>query len=158
MQRQSTTQAQPEKKKRATSSKKDFVIEGSVLSGYKGIGGDVVIPKGVTSIGKFAFEGCDGIESIKIPVGVTSIGDGAFSWCERLVSVTIPDGVKSIGERAFEGCESLEDIIIPESVKRIGGDAFANLTIHAPEGSYAEKYAEKNDIKFMAHVTKKTKK
>ena len=36
----------------------DFIIENGVLKKYVGPGGDVVIPKGVTSIGKGAFSGC----------------------------------------------------------------------------------------------------
>ena len=50
----------------------DFVIENVVLKKYIGPGGDVVIPEGVTSIGKEAFRGCDAIISIAIPNGVTT--------------------------------------------------------------------------------------
>lgn len=42
--------------------------------------------------------------------------------------VTIPEGVTEIGLQAFGDCE--------------------NLTIHAPAGSMAEKYAKKNKIPF----------
>ena len=39
----------------------DFVIENGVLKEYKGKGGDIVIPEGVTEIGKEAFYNCDTI-------------------------------------------------------------------------------------------------
>ena len=55
----------------------------------------------VTSIGNYAFQGCNGLTSITIPDSVTSIGDYAFSGCSGLTSVTIPDSVTSIGYRAF---------------------------------------------------------
>ncbi len=45
------------------------------------------------------------------------------------------------------------DVAIPESATWIGDCAFfdcLNLTIHAPAGSKAEKYAKKNNIKFEA--------
>lgn len=42
-----------------------------------------------------------GISSYIIPDSVTSIGDWAFSGCESLRSVVIPDSVTSIGRGAF---------------------------------------------------------
>lgn len=65
---------------------------------------------------------------VTIPEGVTEIGDWAFCGCTGLTSVTIPGDVTEIGNEAFQDCE--------------------NLTIHAPAGSAAKKYAEKNGIKF----------
>ena len=49
-----------------------------------------------------------------IPRGVTSIGDGAFAGRTRLTSVTIPDSVTSIGKYAFVGCTGLTSIIVNE--------------------------------------------
>ena len=78
----------------------------------------------VTSIGKYAFKGCDSLTSMTIPDSVTSIGYGAFSHCSSLTGITIPDSVKSIGDGAFFWCASLESITIPDSVKSIGDGAF----------------------------------
>ena len=36
---------------------------------------------GLTSIGNYAFDGCDGLTSITIPENVTSIGEHAFYGC-----------------------------------------------------------------------------
>jgi len=55
--------------------------------------------------------------SIIIPDGVTCIGKGAFSDCDSLTSIIIPDSVTSIGEWAFYGCTSLESIIIPKETR-----------------------------------------
>ena len=84
----------------------------------------VVIENGVTSIGDYAFRGCNSLTSITIPNSVTSIGDYAFSECYRLTSITIPNSVTSIGDYAFYGCSGLTSITIPNSVTSIGGDAF----------------------------------
>ena len=80
----------------------DFEIENGVLKKYRGSGGNVIIPDGVTSIGDDAFWGCSSLTSIIIPDNITSIGGTAFCGCSGLTSITIPDSVKSIGEYAFE--------------------------------------------------------
>ena len=71
---------------------------------------DLVIPNGVTSIGKYAFYFCSGLTSITIPNSVTSIGDNAFYNCSGLTSITIPNSVTSIGKYAFDGCSDLKKI------------------------------------------------
>ena len=98
---------------------------------------NLVIPDGVTEIGKNAFKDCSSLESITIPDSVTSIGDSAFSRCTSLTSITIPASVTSIGKYAFIVCSSLKSITIPDSVTTIGGYAFkdcsslASITIPA---------------------------
>ena len=76
---------------------------------------DFVIENGVLKY----YTGAGGI--VVIPDGVTEIGNYAFNICTSLTSITIPDSVTSIGDRGFRGCE--------------------NFTIHAPAGSYSERYA-----------------
>ena len=69
-----------------------FVIdENGVLTDYKGSGGDIVIPEGVTSIGWGAFDGCSNLTSITIPEGVTSIGESAFCGCSNLTIICQKD-------------------------------------------------------------------
>jgi hypothetical protein len=83
----------------------------------------VTIPKGVTSIGVRAFDRTH-LASVTIPNSVTSIGDGAFNDCTNLTSVIIPNSVTSIGGRGFGFCTSLTSITIPKSVTSIGVQAF----------------------------------
>ena len=79
----------------------------------------VVIEKGVTSIGNYAFSGCLGLKSITIPDGITSIGDHAFDSCINLRSITLPDSITSIGIWAFYNCWNVPSIIIPDGVTSI---------------------------------------
>lgn len=104
----------------------DFEIdENGVLTKYKGSGGDVVIPKGVTSIGWNAFwEHGLGVTSVVIPEGVVSIEEDAFIMCQNIESFALPNSLVRIEEGAFSRCESLKQITIPEGVKTIGKDAF----------------------------------
>ena len=49
----------------------DFVIRNSVLTKYTGPSGDVVVPEGVTEIGRSAFQGCENL-TIHAPTGSTA--------------------------------------------------------------------------------------
>ena len=57
-----------------------------------------------------------------------------------------------IGNYAFSDCRSLSSIIIPNSVTSIGDNIFtrfSGLYIHGEKGSYAESYANTNNIPFL---------
>ena len=56
----------------------DFLIHNSVLKRYIGSATNVVIPDGVTRIGKFAFSACLTVTSITIPRSVHNIDSYAF--------------------------------------------------------------------------------
>ena len=103
---------------------KDFAISGSVLIGYAGAAGNVVVPEGVSEIGGKAFFDCDSLTSVVIPLGVRKIGTWAFGYCKSLVSVRIPEGVTELGESVFDSCESLVSVSIPEGVPEIGIETF----------------------------------
>ena len=114
----------------------------------------VIIPEGVTRIGEAAFDSCALLPSVVIPESVTRIGDWAFYACKSLTSVTIPGSVTSIGWGAFYWCSSLTSVTVPVSVTNIGADAFGNchddLIMYGYTGSYAQTYAEENNIPFVA--------
>lgn len=63
----------------------------------------------------------------------------------------VPEGVEIVDDNAFEGCSSLQEIVLSESVKEMRTYAFDDCdspTIYAPKGSYTERYARENNIKF----------
>jgi len=135
---------------------KDFEIRDNRLLRYHGKGGNVIIPDGVTSIGRKVFFECKSLISVTIPDSVTSIGIGAFSGCSSLISVIIPDRVTNIERFAFSGCLSLKSVTIGNSVTSIRYGAFAgcssltSVTIDGVTINLSETgNVEINDILFM---------
>ena len=102
-----------------------YIVKDGVLENWLRTSAEAVIPKGVTKIGDYAFDGCTALQSVVIPDGVTEIDHFAFYNCTSLKSVVIPDSVREIGKIAFGICTSLESVTIPDGVTEIGESAFA---------------------------------
>lgn len=100
-------------------SQEDYVIKGGTLVKYRGKSSEIVIPEGVTNIGRDVFRMHHGITSVVIPNSTLSIDQCAFYGCNNLLKVIIGNSVKNIEDNAFYDCSSLREVIIPESVKKI---------------------------------------
>ncbi len=106
----------------------------------------VTIPDGYTSIGNYAFYGCENLTAVNFPSAIGEIGMGAFAGsgitgadlsrttisyvsaycfknCKQLTSVSLPETVGFIAIEAFCGT-GLTEIDIPQSVSEIGDGAF----------------------------------
>ena len=130
----------------ATASAYDFEVDGiyynitsitdltvEVTNGDNEYSDKVIIPETVvykskvlkvTSISRYAFNGCKNLISVVIGNNVTSIIDETFSQCSNLTSVVIGNSVTSIGESAFNRCSNLTNVVIGNSVTSIGVGAF----------------------------------
>ena len=116
----------------------EFVIKNGVLKQYKGPGGDVSVPEGVTEIGYRAFENCTGLTRVLLPESVTELDVRAFCDCTGLREVVFPKSMTKLGSYAFHGCTCLESVRLPEGVTEIIWGAFENCTalhtVYLPEG------------------------
>ena len=103
-----------------------FEIQNNILKKYIAEDNetDIIIPYGITEIGRFCFQDGFKITSIVIPDTVRKIDRFAFEYCKKLVNIKIPLSVVIIENYAFSYCELLEYIYIPESVKYIGDNIF----------------------------------
>ena len=70
-------------------------------SGYASMIRTVIMEKGVTSIGRSAFDDYNQITRVEIPEGVTKIGAFAFLWCSNLTELVLPATVQEIGFNAL---------------------------------------------------------
>ena len=92
-------------------------------------------------LGDYTFKGCSGLTSMIIPSGVTAIGKEAFYGCSGLTSLTIPSSVTSIGNWAFDDCSGLTSIYVyPENLPELGTGIFngcdaKNCTVYVPKGT-----------------------
>lgn len=71
------------------------------------------------------------IRKIVVQQGVTTIGDYAFYGCENVTSVTLPDTVTQIGKLAFYGCKALRTLTVPDSVLVVEDYAFAKAGLQS---------------------------
>lgn len=100
------------------------------------------------------FSGCKGLTKVCFEHGTHSVENSFISGCSNLTTVMLPDGVTRIDDCSFYLCDSLKKIYIPQSVTSIGRSSFYRigrknkLTIQAPKGSYAIKYAKKMHFKY----------
>lgn len=110
---------------------------------------DVVIPEGVTYIGREAFAGCSALVRVQIPTSVTQVGANLFEGtpydstltgelvyinsilyrCQSdAVTVSIRQGTTVIAEEAFINRVNLAAIVVPDGVSYIGSNAFKNCS------------------------------
>lgn len=82
----------------------------------------VVIKKGVTHIGQYAFYLCDELTAVSIAGTVTSIGGGAFAGCTALAKINIPDSVTMLEYGVFSDTAWYDSQ--PEGVVYIGKNVY----------------------------------
>lgn len=88
----------------------------------------VQLPDSINYLGKYAFSNCGLLEKFDLPSTLTIINEGLFSNCTSLKSITIPDTVEIIDNYAFKDCSAFTEITIPDSVFKLGRGVFNNCT------------------------------
>ena len=110
----------------------------------------VVLPKGLVSIGNYAFYNQNRLSAIDIPETVEYLGIGAlshtslkaielkrtpkemqfsvFSDCDSLERAVMPSDMKELPSGLFLRCKNLKEVVLPETMTAIGADAFQGCT------------------------------
>lgn len=119
----------------------------AVITGYKGIDNDLVIPDSidnavVTSIGEKAFAESNQFESITIPDSIGSIGEGAFdcredlskvyinsleNWCKIDFKDSASQPMCNFADLYING-NLLTDLTVPDSITSINNYTFSGCT------------------------------
>ena len=118
---------------------------------------NVNLPKGLTLIGKNAFQNCNYIKSIELNEGLENIGDSAF-FGTTLGTVKFPSSLKIINDCAFANCH-IYNLKFNAGLKYIGNSAFALSNEHTEEvleipasviyiGPYAFNFRQYQDVYF----------
>ena len=147
---------------------------------------EVTIPSSIKQIEDYAFSSCHSLTKVNLAEGLEILNNSVFFNCSELREIKLPSTLKEIGPRAFSGTalnnvvlpdsgkltkideyafyQSLEltDITIPPCITSIPDNAFEGckneVTIHGANGSYAQSYAKKNNLKFKADLDNSSKK
>ncbi|MCD8356298.1 MAG: leucine-rich repeat protein, partial [Clostridia bacterium] len=82
----------------------------------------IVIDKDVESIGTYAFNGLNKVETVTFAedAALKAVNDYAFSGCETLKVIVLPEKLEIIGEAAFNNCTALEAVAIPAGITDMG--------------------------------------
>lgn len=91
---------------------------------------DLMNPMDITSIPRYAFDGCSGLRNVYLPFFIEAVGDYAFHDCASLRQIQFVAPTKTIGAYAFSGCRSLKslDLFKCENFTTIGEYAFSGCT------------------------------
>lgn len=101
------------------------IIENSAFS--RNYIGSTYLPRGLQTLGDFAFSNCSGLTTINsdmIPPNITIIPLACFEGCSDVTTVDIPEGVTETSANAFEGLSKLTSLTLPQSLTTIGGGSF----------------------------------
>ena len=113
----------------------EFIIQNRMLAGYKGKGGNVIIPedKGILGIEPFAFA----LYTLDTSIDVEETnpdGNKIPASNDSIVSVTIPSDVAELGKYAFYNCTALEKVVFKSKPNGKKIDTCKIIKEHAFEG------------------------
>ena len=137
----------------------------------------VKLPDSLSRIEDYTFLGCDALTEINFGNSLEYIGNRAFAYCDQLNGIKLGEKMAAIGKGVFsdrnidcfeipagikklDGCpiyfkendERTQDIIIkimsPECVLNINDTNWSYYIIVSEENSFAQKFAEENNIRF----------
>ena len=94
------------------------------------------IPKGITTVGNYAFEKSTTLLEVYFPSSVESLGNGVFKQCTNLVKASLIDtkitvikgGTIHTTDSVFRGLTNLTTVSLPSTLETIEGWGFCGCT------------------------------
>ncbi len=118
----------------------------------------IYLPDTITGVGNGAFSGCGNLTYVRLPAKLYRICDSLFANCSRLATVQTGSNIGEIGYHAFYNCTSLKRLDVTSTLYAINDAAFencTNCTFYGEAGTYAEQFAIRRAIPFVALLTNK---
>ncbi len=106
----------------------DYAVSKAPWNSYKDLIKTIVIEKGVTSIGNYAFYNCTAATSVTFGDTLESLGNGVFRYCASLKSIDMPDSVTSTGFGVFDSCTSLTSAKLSNNLTILAEGMFDSCT------------------------------
>ena len=101
------------------------IIGGNAFSYCGLLSGSLIIPEGVTEIGRMAFYGCKFTGELVLPSTLESIDASAFYQNQFYCELRLPESLKVISEQAFLSCHYLYGkLVLPSHLEELGAGAF----------------------------------
>ena len=116
----------------ANQNENKMVLPAQLLSNITGKIKTVSIPEGYDRIadGAFSNESRQSVlENVNLPKGLTLIGKNAFQDCKNIKSIELNEGLENIGKKAFMGT-SLTALKFPSTLQIIHDEAFRNCYVY----------------------------
>lgn len=88
----------------------------------------LVIPDSVTSIGEWAAESCEALDTVTIGNGLKHLSEYAFNGCSKLTKISLGK-IEKIDKFSFSDCGLLSLVELPNTLKVIDSYAFENTAI-----------------------------
>ena len=88
----------------------------------------ITIPGNIKSVGMYAFRDCINLETVVLEEGVTELGYYSFLYCKSLKNINLPSSITTFGTSVFGDCTALESIVIPGRVREISFHMFEGCT------------------------------
>ena len=117
----------------------------------------IVLPNSIKALGEEAFYDCKQLESVQLSNQELFLGS-TFKGCIQLKSIIIPEKIKML-DRTFSGCKRLSTVtfngaktkLSPQFTESNPFGGCASLSyISGFDCSYANKFAEKYQVKFVS--------
>lgn len=106
---------------------------------------DITLPLGLTAVSRYMLAGT-AIENLVLPEGVVSIEKGAFEDCSRLRTVYFPASLRYIGDESFGYCSNLTEIYsdaaIPPLMPATSFDGCDGVSVMLADKASAQRYQD----------------
>ncbi len=89
---------------------------------------EVVVEKGITRVGQFAFQNAPNLKKVTLPETLTSLGGDVFNGASNLAIINFPSKLNGAAGWGFCGT-NIKEVILPPAAKVIGSGAFDSSSL-----------------------------